>query len=308
MALRTVAKYVRGNARVRFIPHCGDGTLPGATTALGGVFGGVGPFDFSGSGVTIGAVPMTVKLDAATAVTFSLNLTALAAHSSAILASEIVTAFNTSFTTTATASVDGTTSRLKIVTATGTYLQVYGLAAQLCGFGMGIGAQIVKGDTFESITVVPAKIDDQTVTVSDARKKETSVVISGYVKGATGVLTDTVVDYYMEQIFEGGVIDATGKYNWPISTTVKPIFLIEIFDQVYSKGQSFEQNLIGYKKITIKSAMGSVGDQNHSGDFRKPVYNYAANNYKDAAGVESSAVTSEDLTIAQFNALNFDNV
>ena len=302
MALRASAKFVRGSARVRFIPHCGDGTLPSAT---GGVFGGVGPYDFTAAHAVIAAVPIKIKIDAATEISDTIDLTTSA--EAAVTATELVDAITAATITGLTAAVDATTGRPKLTSA-GTYLQVYGLAAELAGFGMGIGAQIVKGDTFESITVVPTKKDDTTVAISDARQKETSVIIPGYVKGATGVLSDTVVDYYLKRIFEGGVIDSSGKYNWPISTTIKPVFMIEIYDQVYSKGENFEQNLVGYKKITIKSCTGSTGDQSHASDFQKPSYNYVAVNYQDSAGVEASAVIEEDLTVAAFNALNFDSV
>jgi hypothetical protein len=304
MALRTSAKFVRGVSRIRFIPHCGNGTLPSAT---GGVFGGTGPFDFTAAHAVIAAVPLNLKLDNGAVVAETLDLSTFT--ETAITAANLVTAITTAAPGGGwTASVDSATGRLKIVNSGGTYAQVYGLAAELAGFGMGIGAQIVKSDTIVTATVVPTAKENTDITVTDANLLDTSVTIPGYVKGATGVVTDTVLDYFLKRIFEGGVITTGGVYQWPMSNTVKPYFMIEIFNQVYTKGENFEGDLVGYKKITVKKCMGSVGDQSHSSEFLQQAYNYSATNYKTAAGVEESAVTEEELTVAQFEALDFENV
>lgn len=301
--MRDVGHFVQGLSRVRFIPHCGNGTLP---SAVGGVFGGVGPFDFTDAHSVISAVPIYLKLDNGAVVSDTLDLSTYT--ESAITAANFVTAFTAASISGFTASVDSTTGRLKIVSATGSYLQVYGQAAELAGFGMGIGAQIVKTDTLLSLTVVPTNKDDTDISVTDANLMDTTVKIPGYVKGASGVATDTVVDYYLKRIFGGGKIDTDGVFNWPISTTVKPFFMIEIYNQVYSEGENMQGDLIGYQKVVVRKCQGTNGDQTHDQNIRQPTYNYSATNYKTAADVEESAVTEEEITVAEFNALHFDDV
>ena len=160
--LRSAGKFVRGVSRIRFIPHCGNGTLPGAVS---GVFGGTGPFDFTSAHAVIAAVPISLKLDSGVVLNDTLDLHL--ATEAAVTAAQWVAAFTA--TTVGggwTASVDATTGRVKIVNATGSYAQVYGLAAELAGFGMGIGAQIVKSDTIVSATVpgLPVAAIDVVVT------------------------------------------------------------------------------------------------------------------------------------------------
>jgi hypothetical protein len=306
MALKGSAKYVRGISRVRFIPHNGNGTFPGATSALGGVFGGAGPFDFSAA--TLSGVPLTIKLDGAAEITKNLVLSSYSGHSTAILASEIVTAITTAAFTNLTASVDSTTGRIKIVMTTGAYLQIYGLAAEICGFGRGIGAQFIKSDTLESITVVPTVKADETDTVTDANGNDTECIIEGYHKGASGQAVDTVEDFYLMRLFSGGLIDSAGAFSMPNSNSVKPYFAIEIFNPVYGEGESKYNEMTGYEKTTVYNAMGELGDDSLTKAWKKKSYKYTATTYKDSAGVESTAVKYEYLTLAQYAALNIDNV
>jgi hypothetical protein len=308
MALKASAKYVRGISRVRFIPHNGNGTFPGATSALGGVFGGAGPFDFSGPGVTLATVPMTIKLDGAAEITKNLVLTSYSGHASAILASEIVAAITSAAWTNLTASVDGTTGRIKIVMTTGAYLQVYGQAAELAGFGRGIGASFLKSDTLESITVVPNKKADETDTVTDANGNDTDCIIEGYFKGATGALSDTVEDFYLMRLFSGGSIDTAGAFSFPNSNSVKPYFGIEIFNPYYGEGENKSGEMLGYVKTTVFNCVGDMGDDSLGKSWKKKSYTYTATTYKNAAGVEQTAVKYEYLTLAQYAALAIDTV
>ena len=304
MALRTSGKFVRGVSRIRFIPHCGNGTLPSAT---GGVFGGTGPFDFTAAHSVISAVPINLKLDNGAVVAETINLSTFTEN--AITAANIVTAFTA--TTPGggwSAEVDSTTGRLKIKNSDGTYAQVYGLAAELAGFGMGIGAQIVKSDTIVSATIVDTVKEDTTITTTPADLRDTSVIIPGYVKGATGTIVDTVVDYFLKRIFGGGTIDSNGVYSRPTVDTIKPYFMIEIYNEVYSKGDNFEGDKIGYIKTIVKKAMGKNGDVTMDQNIQNPSYDYTATDYKTAAGVNQSAVTEEELTVAEFEALDIDNV
>jgi hypothetical protein len=308
MALKGSAKYVRGISRVRLIPHNGNGTFPGATTALGGVFGGAGPFDFSGSDVTLAAVPLSIKLDNAAVETKNLVLSSYSGHASAILASEIVSAITTAAFTNLTASVDSTTGRLKLVRTTGTYLQVYGQAAELSGFGRGIGAQFVKCDTLESASVVPTVKADETDTTTDANGNDTDCIVEGYVKGATGNLVDTVEDFYLMRLMSGGTIDSAGAFSLPNSGSSKPYFGIEIFNPVYGEGENKQNEMTGYEKTTVYNAMGSLEEDAFNKSWRKKSYSFAATTYKNTAGVEQTAVKYEYLTLAAYAALAIDSV
>jgi len=309
MALRSkgLARYVRGISRVRFIPHNGEGTFPGATTALGGVFGGAGPFDFTAAHAVISAVPIIVKLDNAAAVSDTLDLSTYT--ETAVTAANWVAAFTaTSIGGGWTASVDATTGRIKIVNSAGVYAQVYGQAAELAGFGGGVGAKFVVCDTLETIEVTPDVKADETDTVTDGNNLDTSVTEEGYVKGATGSFVDTAEDYYLMRLMSGGTIDSAGAFSWPNASSVKPNFGVEIFNPVYAEGEKFKSEMTGYRKITVYNAKGNLGADSWAKGWRKKPQSFTAKTYKNASGVQTTAVKYEDLTVAQFNALDIDNV
>jgi len=293
---------VRGISRVRFIPHNGNGTFPGATS---GVFGGAGPFDFTGV-VAIATVPLSIKIDNAAVVTKNLVLTSFT--QTAITVANLVAAITTAAFSGITASADSTTGRLKIVSSSGTYLQVYGEAARFAGFGRGIGAQFVKSDTLISISVKPTIKADETDTTTDATGNDTDCIIEGYTKGATGDISDTVEDFYLMQLMSGGTIDTAGAFSDPNSNSVKPYFGIEIFNPVYGEGENKQNEMTGYEKTTVYNAMGSIGDDTFEKAWKKKAYSFTATTYKTAAGVEQTAVKREYLTLAAYAALDIDNV
>jgi len=295
---------VRGISRVRFIPHNGEGTFPGA---ISGVFGGVGPFDFTAAHAVIAAVPISLKLDNGAVVSDTLALDTYT--ETAITAANWVAAFTAASVGGGwTASVDATTGRIKVVNSAGVYAQVYGLAAELAGFGGGIGAQFIKTDTLETINVTPDVKADETDTVTDGNNMDTSVTEEGYVKGATGDLVDTAEDYFMMRLFSGGTIDSDGAFSWPNSSSVKPNFGIEIFNPVFAEGEKFKNEMVGYRKTTVFNAKGNLGADSWAKGWRKKPQSFIAKTYKTAAGVETTAVKSEDLTVAEFNALDIDNI
>jgi hypothetical protein len=307
MALKSSAKYVRGISRVRFIPHNGNGTFPGATSALGGVWGGAGPFDFTAAHAVISAVPIKLKLDNGTEISDTMDLSG--ADEDAVTAADWVAAFTAATVGGGwTNSVDGTTGRIKVVNSSGVYAQVYGLAAELAGFGRGIGASFLKSDTLESITVVPNKKADETDTVTDANGNDTDCIIEGYFKGATGALSDTVEDFYLMRLFSGGAIDTNGAFSFPNSNSVKPYFAIEIYNPYYGEGENKSGEMLGYVKTTVFNCVGDMGDDSLGKSWKKKSYTYTATTYKNAEGVEQTAVKYEYLTLAQYAALAIDTV
>lgn len=304
MALKAQAKYMRGISKVRFMPHCGNGTFPGAQT---GVFGGQGPFDFTAAHAVISAVPIKLKLDNGAELSDTLDLSTYT--ETAVTAANFVTAFTASSVGGGwTASVDATTGRLKIVNSGGTYAQVYGKAAELAGFGRGIGAQFVKTDTLENINVLPVKKEDTRDAVTDANNNETVYIEEGYYTGASGNAVDTAIDYYMMRLMSGGPIDSDGAFSLPNSNSVRPYFAIEIYNPYFGEGANKKGEIVGYQKTTVFNAMGALGDDARGAGWKKGNYSYTAETYKTAAGVETTAVKYEDLTVAEFNALDFDNV
>jgi hypothetical protein len=306
MALKAkgLAKYVRGISRVRFIPHNGNGTFPGATS---GVFGGAGPFDFSAAHAVISAVPIKLKLDNGAELADTLDLSTYV--ETAVTAANFVSAFTASAVGGGwSASVDSDTGRIKIVNSAGVYAQVYGQAAELAGFGRGAGAQFVKCDTLESINVAPDVKAEEKDTVTGADGEDTTVISEGYVKGATGSLVDTAQDYNLMRLMSGGSIDSDGAFSMPNASSKKPYFGVEIFNPIYGKGESKQGEMTGYEKVTVYNAMGTVGDDAWSKSFRKKNYSFTAATYKNAAGVEQTAVKYEELTLAEYAALDIDNV
>jgi len=305
MALKSkgLAKYVRGISRVRFIPHNGNGTYPGALT---GVFGGAGPFDFTAAHSVISAVPIKVKLDNAAEISDTIDLSTYT--ETAVTAANLVAAITATSISGITASVDSTTGRVKLVAATGAYLQVYGQAAELGGFGRGIGAQFIKCDTLETCEVTPEIKADEKDTVTDALGYDTTCLIEGYVTGATGSFSDTAEDYYLMRLMSGGTIDTNGAFSYPNRLSVKPYFGVEIFNPVFAKGESKSGEMTGYEKVTVYNAVGTLGTDAFAQTWRKKPHTFAAATYKDAAGTEQTAVKYEYLTLAAYAALDIDNV
>ena len=302
MALKGSAKWVRGISRVRFLPLNDDKTIPSKTNLIGGT----GPFDFSAADVTIAAVPLTVKIDNGAAETKNLVLTSYTAHKSAILASEIVTAITTAAFTGITATVDSN-GRVKLVSASGTVVQVYGQAALLCRFGQGLGLMYLKSNTIETVTIEPVIKADTTYTTTPADGIDVEVIDEGYKKGVTGTVVDTAIDYSMMQLFEGGSIDSAGIYTDPSENSRKVYFLIEIYNPVYAQGSQKVGELTAYEKTLVKSAVGAVGGDSFAADFRKKSYTFTATNFK-VAGVSEGAVSRAPVTIAAYGTLDIDNV
>jgi F0F1-type ATP synthase membrane subunit c/vacuolar-type H+-ATPase subunit K len=302
MALRTAAKWVRGISRVRFMPLGGDNLMPSAKTAIGGT----GPFDFTAAHSVISAVPITIKVDNGAEVNDTIDLHL--ADEDAVTAADWVAAVTAAAIPSITASVDAN-GRAKLVYATGAILQAYGLACELAGFGQGLGQKYVKSNTVESVGINPTVKADTTYTTTPADGVDIEVIDEGYKKGVTGTVTDTAQDYEMMRLFEGGVIDSvTGAYTDPSEESVKPYFMIEIYNPVYGQGSSKVSEFTAYEKTLVKSAVGAVGNDTFDVNFRKKSYTFTATNYKPSSGISEGAVQRTPLTIAAYNALVIDDV
>ena len=299
------ARYNFGFSRLRIRARNDDQTIPTPSNMVGGV----GPFDFSAALVP-GAVTFSLKRDGAATKTGTIVLTGGSLVVTAITPAQWVTAMTAGLTaagaTGYTPSVDSTTGRVKLVSATGAYIQFWGEAANLASFGQGKGLKAVCSDTATTINFAPTVKADTTQTVTDGNMKDTEVIIQGYKKGFTCKLVDTTEDFAMMELIESGTIDSSGVYHDPDTSTKKVSFELETWNPVYQRGVNFEDELIGWEHIRGFSVKGSVGEDALSGGHRAKNYDLVGVNYKDASGAESGARTIEQLKVTDWSPEIFD--
>lgn len=298
------AQYSYGLSRARIRALNYDLTRP----EYNNIIGGPGPFDFSGSGVTITAVPIFLKANKVL-ISDTLDLTA-AVTKSAVTVDEIVTAFTAANISGWTASKDSTTGCLKLVCATANaYVQVYGLAARLCKIGQGKGVKALKSDTLKSLSSTPTKKDDTTVTTTDANNKDTSVIIEGYKKGFTGTMIDTAVDYEMLELIESGNLSDDGKkYVDPTSSTKKVVFEVETYNPIYSSGENLEDSIVAWEHKTFRMVKGATNENTKQAGFIESSFALTGTNYKPkkTGAVEEGAIETEKIDFEDWTPEDFD--
>lgn len=300
------ARYDYGIPFIRIRAINDDGSSPGVSN----VIGGAGPFDYSGASAPA-AIPITYKIDNATAVSSTIDLSG-AADDEAVTAAEVAAAITAQVALAALAASVNSDGRVKIALATpGTHtcLQVYGLAAELCNIGQGLGVKWIKIDTHESLAEKVTLKADTTKTVTDANGRDTEVIRAGYRKGAVYTLIDDASDSNLRVIMEGGTLNATtGAYEAPTDASPHYLFEVEAFTASYKKGSNKVGDLVGYKKQWIKSAQGSVGDSTKADDFDKKTYTITATSFKETSGAISGDMVITPMTVAVYNALDVANV
>lgn len=310
MALLSNAKYAFGLTFARFIPLNDDMTIPTPSS----VVGGAGPFDFSG--VTISAVGLKVKLDNAAEETFTVDLSA-AADPTAVTVDEIVSALvgigkpldGTDYT----AEKDVTTGRIKfkyIGTGSPSWMQVYGELAKLVKLGQGFGTKFVKSNTLISCGETPTQKDEETITVTDARGKDTELVTDGYRTGFTATIVDSAEDWELAALIEGGAYDeTTGIYEVPTSEDSKLYFYAEIYYSKYASGRNNEGSLVGYVKKVWRNCKGAKGESTHERGWMNGNYTVTGISYKDkSTGKLLGDSYLEALTVEEYEALDLENV
>lgn len=305
MALKKNARYAFGLHYLRIRAINDDLSQPTADN----IIGGAGPFDFSGV-TSIAAVPMTVKIDNDAAVNLNVDLTA-AVDDAAVTVDELVTALTAAFTAgtvALTASKVVETGRLKIAHATATVLQVYGEAAELAMIGQGFGVKLLVSDTMQSFSQSPVRKDGERITTTDAWGFDTEVITDGYYKGFTANLVDTAEDWEMLGLLEGTPIDEDGNISSPVYSTRRPIVMVEAFYAKYRKGQNYEGDLVGYRKITCDQCKGMGGEQTRERGWSNAPYTIEGKTWVDDSGTEHPAWKREELTVSDFNALDIENV
>lgn len=311
MADKQSAIYGYGLDWVRFFALNDDNTLPSNDN----IVGGKGPFNFGGVD-TIGAVPITVKIDDADAITVEVDLTA-AAIQTAVTVAEIVTALTTAFAAEdpaveITAEDHATSGRLVLAddnAATGLVLQVYGELAELCMIGQGFGVKYLKSDTVRSMTETAVRKAGETIATTDAWGVDTTVVTDGYYKGFTAPVVDTAEDWEIFALCEGLIINESGGISSPTAETKRPMIGIELFYRKYLQGENRESELVGYRQVVYPYCKGLGGDATHERAFADSTYNLEGMTHRDATTkVLMPAWIRYELSVNEFNALKVDSI
>lgn len=310
MALRDSARFEFAPVFARVIVNNPDGSSP----SISNVLSGVGPFDFS-SAPDDAAVPIIIKIDNANAVNETLDLSGVS-DINAVTPAEFIAAYN--LVTVGPGPVSGTTAsvvngRVKIAkTTVGTsvHLQVYGLGAELAGFGYGYGAKIVKVNTQQSVADAPNQKESERLTLTDSNGLDTVVITKGYRTGTVYTLVDTAMDQELRAVMEGGWYDATDDtYTAPTSKDEKATFTFEFYSKKYIKDDNLEANLVGYLARKSRSCVGVFGERAGDRNLQTQTYTITATPYKDPATLVVYGDTVEtNLTVAAYEALDVLNV
>lgn len=305
MSLRTSANYVYGCLRTRLRALNDDLTR----AEFDNVIGGAGPFDFTAFSADYTTIPIYFKVNGLAAVSETFDITA-AVDKSAVTVAELVIALTAASVTGWTFTAQAVTGRIKMVNATsGAYVQVYGAGAKTMMIGQGKGVKAIKSDTIQTFNNTPTMKEDVTQTITDSNNKDTEVIVEGYKKGWTGTMVDTAEDYELFELVESGTLSTDLlTYSDPISTTKKVMFEIETYTPIYSAGTNMEDQISKWEHKTFRAVKGSMGDHVKAAGFTTSTFNLTGVNYKTAAGVEQSAITTVSVPFASWTTDIFDAI
>jgi hypothetical protein len=298
-----------------------DGTIPTYDRMLG-TSGGVDVSSLSGTEV------IWVKEDNGTATSETVDITGgVYADNTSATVGELVTALTAAIATTnLTFTSDAGTSRLHaaLTSGTATKIQIYGDLISFLGFGKesaeandslttGIGLKIVSAfDSTKSIGLPKNIKDKEEIENETGDGSLTSVITNAIVKGLTPVMTCAKNDYEMKWLVMGGVYTAASDtYEPPTieSQTTKPSFNVEIFSPGYDQGSNLKTNIAGWEYILLRNCTGYEGDiSKEVKAFTDIVFNLDAAEYVDSSGTKFAAYTEEQLTLAEYEALDVTNV
>lgn len=304
MSLKKNARYAFGLNYLRVRPLNDDLSQPTADNLVGGA----GPFDFSDV-TSIGAVPFTVKVDNGDKKDLTADLSA-AAKDAAVTVAELVTALNSALNT---ASVSVTASandadRIKLAHTTAGDLQFYGELAEIARFGQGFGVKILTSDTMRTFSDTPVRKDGERITTTDAWGFDTEVITDGYYKGFTATLIDTAEDWELLALFEGTPLSADGTLSSPVFGTKRPIVMIEAFYGAYAKGQNYEGELVGWRKIVCYHCKGMGGEKTRERAFSDDPYTIEGLTWVDENGNLMPAWERFKISKENFAKLDIENV
>lgn len=314
MSLRNDADFVTGVVMSKISPKNTDGSTPlpypGKTEVV--AFSGLGPFDFSGASV-ITAVPLTIKINDASE-TKVVDVDAASAAIGAVTVAELMTAITTAAFTGVTAIIDAR-GYGEILNGAGDaetdYLQVFGECAILGEFGYGYGLEFIKLDTQKSFPFTPTNVDDETIETVDSNGLKTKVITPGYRDGLTASLVDSAVDNKLRALLTGGSWDDVKKeFVAPLDDAVRPLLSIETLSKKFLKATNQKGDYIG-TKLTRAYNMSSKEDSSGTGDnnFQDMTYSFTGTPYTDPeTSVRYGDSMTKDYTVAQYNALNYEDI
>ena len=314
--IRSEAKYSFGLVFARFMALNDDLTIPVPSR----IIGGAGPFDFSDCDDTT-AIEFTVKIDAETAVDFTIDLSTAvgSVDEAAVTVAELIIALDAAFLAESLlldASAEAVTGRLNIVTTDTAdvpdYIQIYGEGAEISMLGQGFGLKFLKTDTLKSIGDTPILKESETFSTTDANALDTEVVTDGYRKGTELAIVDAAEDWELLALIEGGTYDdsvsGAEDYDTPTSEDDKIYFYIEAFYSVYEEGTNKKADLVGYVKLLYRSCKGEAGASTHELGFADGNYSATCTSYKDESDVKYGDTKKSNLTVSAYTALDVYNV
>lgn len=259
---------------------------------------------------------LSVKVDGVVQ-TKEVDFTA-ASDEEAVTVAEAVTALTAAAFTGFTFSADAATGRLKAVSSTGSYVQVYGPLAAALDFGQGIafggnGLEFIRFFNDETVSIgLPKSVKEkEEIDLEGANGNITRMVIGAKLLGLSPVLTLKVKDYELLELVQGGDFDRVANtYDPPNSDESEhPVFWAEIFSPIYSSGVNKREDVAGYEKLLLRSCIGMEGDvPMEAKAWAQYAFNLEATEYEDAAGVKFPAYQEATLSVEAFDALSVETV
>jgi hypothetical protein len=306
MGLRQNAPYVFGKTFRRDMPLNDDQTIPTPER----MFGGVGPFDFSGVSDDT-AVELKIKDDNEAVQNLTVDVSG-AVSVSAVTVDELVTALTTTFTaldyTASKAAGKDGSDRIKIVSSASplpTYVQLYGEFAEISMFGQGYGLKFIKWDTLKTNNFSPVRKDDEDITTTDSDGRDTTVKAQGYEKGVTITIIDAASeDEEFLKMACGYSENSGGGIDSGTEETTRRTFFSEFYWPYYARGTNQEADIVGYVQKTVRNCTAMAGDDGHERGFTDGNHTIEGLNYKDESSNILGAVNRKELTKSQYAALN----
>jgi hypothetical protein len=311
MALResTATGFLFGPTICRFIPKNADGGYADPTRVVSSTSG---PFDFSDAAVPA-AVTVTLKLDDATAIAETLDLSAVA-DIAAVTVAELATAWTAASVAGYTGTAEAVTGYFKIAKTTpGTakYLQIGGEVALYTGMPVAI----IPVNTQVSVAIEQVNKDGERISIIDSNGLETAVITDTYPTGANITVTDSVYDQNIRALVEGGTLETVAGYTNKRYQSAGPgstpgDFVFEAFNSMYARDDSQRSNIKSYRWRRYKAVKGYNGGESGDQAFQTGVYTLAAVPYLDPiTSVKETFVYEEYiLTPAEFTALKVKSV
>lgn len=313
MLRSTNARYWFGQPLMAIEPLNYDLTVPWPDR----VVGGPGPFDFSGY-ATPAAVPLSIRFDTETVMTFNLNVSGIpGVVLTAVTAAQLAVLINAAGFTDVLATVEAVTGYLMIEdTSTGaahTFVQVYGAAAELSLIGQGKGCKFIIIDTTETLEISPDIQAGEKLELEDANALKTWIFTDSKRLGWKGTWTDTACDPYVKRILQGGSytvdpITGLGVYVAPLDTEAKTYFWMMTFQSCYARGANAKSDFLWYLWSKYWKGVADLGSETQGKSWVKVPYTLTGMAPKTSAGVAYGDTEEEELSKADFETLDVANL